>query len=132
MMKPCACKCRCSRDRVPDCNDLCERCWLAWCEASEKHQPVADRSYLGTYGVTGLWTWWIANHASHMLAEPAAHFLREPERIPICPASGLAPHSMVRRPGAWKCYQHDPWVVQPIPEKLTRAPAVTVPLKETA
>jgi len=66
----CACRCDCAGSRDPDCNDLCRRCWGEWCRASEQHQPIADRSYFGTFGLRGLWTPWLMNVASEVLAQP--------------------------------------------------------------
>ena len=67
----CACICRCRFGAaVPDCDGLCEGCWREWGEGSADHGPVADASYLGTYGIGGIWTGWLISiGAGHIVAE---------------------------------------------------------------
>ncbi len=122
----CACICRCGFFRAADCNDLCESCWRSWCLAEPEHAPVADRSYMGVYGITGVWTGWMMSRgAGHLVAEPAS-FLQSREVAPECPRFPC-PYRMVRRPGAWKCYRHgEEPVVTPIVERVPRSPRVKV------
>jgi hypothetical protein len=119
-MTGCICKCGCGRERVPDCNNLCERCWRQWCEGSEKHSPIADNSYMGTYGITNPWTGWIMGQAPHLVAETPAMLLR-PEAPPRCPECGADMH---RRIGAWKCYHHEEPVIVPETLDLPCSPRV--------
>jgi hypothetical protein len=119
----CACRCWCTRARHPDCDTLCETCWREWCQGSQKHAPRADSSYMGTYGLTNIWTGWLISQAPELAAQtPAA--LRTPEVTPRCPSP--CGWRMIRRPGAWKCYQHDPPVVIPDKLHLPHSPAITV------
>ena len=123
--RSCACKCRCGLTRARDCNDLCAECWSDWCLGSEKHAPVADRSYMGTYGITGAWAGrMMSRGASQLLAEPAA-FLQRPEVAPPCPSG--CDNRMVRRLGTWKCYRHPEPVVIQIEDRFPRSPQVSVP-----
>lgn len=119
----CACICGCADVRARDCNDLCVECWRSWCLANPEHAPIADRSYMGTYGVTGLWLGWLMSRAPHLAAEPAG-FLMQREVAPVC---RQCPYRMVRRPGAWKCYRHgEEPVVVVINERFPRSPQVSV------
>lgn len=104
----CACKCACLAYRVDGANGLCSDCWREWNTGSRDHEPVADNSYMGTYGIAGVWTGWlISQGAGHLVAEsPAA--LQGGEYPPTCPS---CPYKMVSRPGAWKCYRHDEPIV---------------------
>ena len=126
MSELCACICGCADIRAPDCSDLCAECWRAWCVADPKHAPVADSSYMGTYGITGVWAGWlISRGAGHLMAEPAGFFQRA-EIAPTCPIHQCS-YRMVRRPGAWKCYRHgaEP-VTIPVPERFPRSPQMRV------
>jgi len=121
----CACRCVCAQDREAGCNDLCARCWREWCTAEKdyaKHAPIADRSYLGTFGMTGCWTSWILNRASELLARPLSEWTQA-EVAPKCPAERpylVCGEPMVRRPGKWACYHHQPPVViNDVPEAPT-------------
>ena len=124
MSEQCACICGCVEARGDDCNDLCAECWRSWCLVDQKHTPVADRSYMGTYGITGVWAGWlISRGVGHLIAEPAGFFQRA-ESHPVCPE---CEYRMVRRPAAWKCYRHgDDPVVLPITERFPRSPQVRV------
>ena len=122
MSARCACRCDCAGSRDPDCNDLCRRCWGEWCRASEQHQPIADRSYFGTFGLRGLWTPWLLNMASEVLAQPVSYLLSG-QAPPPCPQCGAM---MLARPGAFKCYRHEPWAVIRDTSALTRSPDVDV------
>lgn len=122
----CACVCSCGDYRARDCSDLCEPCWRLWCIADGGHGPIADRSYMGTYGITGVWTGWMMScGAGHLVAEPAS-FLQTREVAPMCPVFGCN-NRMLRRPGVWKCYRHgeEPIVIV-ITEQFPRAPQVSV------
>ena len=112
-----ACACKCGA-RLPegrgclirvrkDQNNLCQFCWLEWCQGAEGHAPIADNSYLGTYGLRNIWTGWIIGQAPELIAETPEALLRpeSPRRCPGCP------EQMVRRPGGWKCYHHEPPLV---------------------
>ena len=124
----CACRCRCLNNRVDDADGLCAKCWQEWCHASEDHAPVADASYLGTYGITGIWTGWLISRAAHLVAETPAK-LHSGEYPPMCSRSHPdGGHQMVSRLGAWKCYRHDDDVVVPKVTRLPRAPAIDVVL----
>lgn len=107
---------------MDDAEGLCAECWTDWCRGSEHHGPVADASYLGTYGITGIWTGWLISRAAHLVAETPAK-LQSGEYPPMCPAGD---HRMVSRLGAWKCYRHDDDVVVPKVTRLPRAPKVDV------
>lgn len=130
LLKPsdCACTCCCCRDRLQDGNGLCDRCWTEWCQASTEHAPVADNSYLGTYGITGLWTGWLISRGEGHVVGEGADFLQRYEWAK-CPAP-FCEQRMVRRPGAWKCYRHKEPVVVVVPDRLPRSPRVKVPLGE--
>lgn len=79
-----------------------------------------DRSYIGTYGITGVWAGWLMSRgASYLLAEPPSS-LQRAEVAPICRCG----NRMVRRPGVWKCYRHAKPIVVVIAERLPRAPQV--------
>lgn len=118
----CDCRCLCSWSRIERTGGLCENCWGEWARFSTEHGPIADGSYLATYGITGIWSGWIMAHAAEILAEtPAA--LQEVERRPRCPSCEM---SMVLRADGWKCYRHDELVVVPIVPRLPRSPALTV------
>lgn len=121
-MATCACKCGCSRNRMPDANDLCAGCWREWCRAEASHSPTADRSYLGTYGMTNPWTWWIAGRASHLLAEPPSAWMTR-EVAPRCSDCG---ELMVRRPGMWKCYRHLEPLMVVERDRFQRSPHLSV------
>lgn len=120
----CVCRCRCGRDQQSDMDGLCAVCWRAWSKASEKHQPIADRSYLGVYGLTNPWAPWVMNRASHLLAKRAKDW-RVAEVAPRCP-NAMCGMTMVRRPGAWKCYHHDPPIETPEALELPRSPVANV------
>lgn len=120
----CACRCGCPCSRDQDCDGLCEECWLEWCQGSESHAPIADNSYLGTYGVGNIWTGWLISQVPHLVAErPEALLRREaPRRCPGCD------QQMARRPGTWKCYNpcHQQPVVILEEVKFPRAPNIKV------
>jgi len=121
----CTCRCVCGQDRAAGCNDLCVRCWREWARASEKHQPEADRSYMATYGITNVWTAWIANQgASEMLALPIGRW-HQREGWRSCP-DVFCRKPMARRPGGWRCYRHAEPVVIAERMELERAPDVDV------
>ena len=128
MSDGCNCTCRCPLPRTPDCNDLCDDCWRAWCVGSKEHQPIADRSYMGVYGITSPWVGWLIGRAPELIAEPAG-FLQHTEVAPGCPGPYCA-QRMVRRPGAWKCYQHDPPHVIRVPIHFPGTPKAKVRLLE--
>jgi hypothetical protein len=116
----CSCKCACFHNPEPHCYGLCEPCFLDWCEASDAHAPIADNSYLGTYGINNIWTGWLISRAPDLVAE-TPHALLRPEPTPACP---LCREPMARRPGAWKCYNpahHEPVVILERPN-LPRSP----------
>ncbi len=121
MNNRCACICSCGDFRARDCSDLCADCWRLWCVASKDHAPIANRSYIGTYGITGVWLAWLMGRAPHLVAEPAG-FLMRAEVAPHCHCGAL----MVRRPGAWKCYRHEEPVVSSIAERFPRSPQLGV------
>lgn len=111
MTRDCACACTCSGSPARGCDDLCTRCWRAWCEplakkANAKHRPATgrDRSYLGTYGLTGIFTTWLLNRRSQMLEFPISYW-QTPEVPPRCPGVDVehpCGQIMRRRPDAWK------------------------------
>ena len=125
-MRPesCACACHCFGPRLQD--GLCESCWREWGLGSADHGPVADSSYLGTYGLAGnIWTGWLISiGAGHIVAEHPGFISRYvvPEK---CPDSHCGA-SMVARPGAWKCYRHEEAIVVPMVVKLPRSPDLQV------
>lgn len=120
----CSCKCGCFGDPAENCDGLCKRCWLEWCQGSESHAPLQPNSYLDTYGIGNIWTGWVISQAPELVAQTPKALLR-PESPRSCPECG---QQMVRRPGAWKCYplRHEETVV--IPEKivLPRSPSIKV------
>ena len=128
MSARCACRCDCPLPREVNTNDLCRRCWGEWCRASEQHRPIADRSYFGTFGLRGLWTPWLMNVASEVLAQPLSHLLTM--TAPKCPhvleSGAVCGAMMLARPGAFKCYRHEPWAVIRDTSALTRSPDVDV------
>jgi hypothetical protein len=118
----CACICSCGDYRARDYSDLCANCWRLWCLAEGGHGPVADRSYMGTYGMTGPWLAWLLNRAPHLVAEPAS-FLQRRQMAPNCHCG----YPMVARPGAWKCYRHgEEPVVLVVQERFPRSPQASV------
>lgn len=71
--------------------------------------PAGDRSYLGHYGLIGNpWAVWLLGRQSEMLADDARLFSRSRIVPPDCPQHGLASVPMHWRPGAFKCYYHEP------------------------
>ena len=128
----CACKCNCYRSREPHCDNLCQRCWGEWCQASEKHAPAADSSYMGTFGIGNIWTGWLISQKPELVAE-GADVLQRYETPPRCPdPRGEHPGSnspMSRRPGCWKCYRlehgEEPVVVME-EVRLPRSPRLAV------
>lgn len=124
MSDRCNCACGCAGSNVPDSNDLCRRCWRAWCEGSAKHRPIVDRSYMGVYGLMSPWTGWLIGRAPELVAEPTG-FLQRREVAPRCPGV-FCSQTMVRRPGAWKCYHHDPPRVIRVPIHLPGTPQARV------
>lgn len=96
----CSCKCRCYYDPAQHCHGICKECFLQWSTGSDTHAPAADNSYLGTYGLTNIWTGWIISKSPELAADTPAALLR-PKTPPHCP---LCDDPMARRPGAWKCY----------------------------
>lgn len=127
MNRLCACRCQHFAEREPSCNDLCAACWTEWCQASKKHQPIADRSYLGTFGITSAWIGWISNTAGHLLAMPVSEWNKR-EVGPRCP-DVYCRAMMVRRPGAWKCYRHGSPIVTQERDTMPGTPDVKVKLK---
>lgn len=120
MTRP-TCACRCGDEAEPLADGLCESCWREWCGGSTRHQPIADRSYMGVYGLMGLWTGWlIGQGAGEIVAQPPT-YLQRPETPPLCPKCG---ERMVRRPSTWKCYRHDEPVVMRADIPLPRSPHV--------
>lgn len=121
-MSRCACRCECAWGAASDCNDLCEGCWRSWCLGSEDHAPLADRSYVGVYGITGVWSGWLLSRGASALLAESATDLQRSEIGPLCGCG----NRMVRRPAAWKCYRHKEPVVVVIEEWLPRSPALVV------
>jgi len=122
----CACICRCRfGGPADDCDGLCEGCWREWGQGSADHGPVADASYLGTYGIGGVWTGWLLSvGASHIVAEHPG-FISRYVVPPKCPD----PHcraAMVARPGAWKCYRHPEAIVKPMEIAFPKSPRLKV------
>lgn len=93
------------------------------------HEPIADRSYLGMFGLRGLFTGWIMNRASQLLAFPGLTQWSAPPP-PKCPHwdGGRCGLTMLWRPGAYKCFHHDPPEVIPIAEPMPVSPQVSTPL----
>jgi hypothetical protein len=118
----CACRCGCPRGPAQRCNGLCERCWLEWCQGSETHAPLANSSYMGTYGLGNIWTGWLISKAPELIAETPEALLR-PEAARRCPSCG---QQMSRRPGGWKCYRHEPPIVILEEVRLPRSPQIDV------
>jgi hypothetical protein len=137
--RECACACNCANTPSTGCDDLCAKCWQAWCDplakkANAKHRPGVgrDRSYLGTYGLTGIFTNWLLNRRSQLLEFPISYWTT-PEVPPRCPGDGRpCGQVMRRRDAAWKCYHHTPWIAIPIPEPMPALPHVapTIPVAE--
>ena len=126
----CVCGCGCGGDETKDA--LCGSCWFKWCRGEGKHSP-RDGSYVATYGLTNVWTGWLISrgYAEIVALPPSAMF--KPERAPRCPAcvKEAVDIRMVRRPGGWKCYHHDPPAVVADRLDLPRTPRANVlPRKE--
>ncbi len=81
--------------------------------------PDAGASYLGTYGF-GVWSVWLMNRASELLAETPTAMLRG-QPAPMCPVPDCR-HRMLRLPGVWKCYRHEEVVRVPVRFKPSPAP----------
>ncbi len=74
---------------VRGCDNLCEDCWRAWCLMDDWHGPYADSSYLGVYGVGGIWTAWLINNGgSHLMELPPRYWFDplEDDEDPTAPA----------------------------------------------
>ncbi|MBF8255102.1 MAG: hypothetical protein HW375_9 [Anaerolineales bacterium] len=124
----CVCRCRCGRTPDTDGDGMCLLCWQSWNApldiAEQKHQPIADRSYLGTFGLTGIWTPWLMNVAGHLLAARAAEF-GGAAPVPKCPGMVFGfrcREPMAYRADGWKCYRHTPPVVVKFGDGLSRVP----------
>lgn len=120
----CSCACACLHTPHPHSYGLCQDCLLQWCQGSDSHAPATDNSYLGTYGITNIWTGWLISQAPHLVAETPAALLR-PGATPRCP-DFLCGAPMVRRLGAWKCYHHEKPVVLLEEVTLPRSPTIKV------
>lgn len=120
-MNECICRCRCGRVPDADADGLCLRCWQAWQAPGDgpEHAPIADRSYLGTFGLSGIWTPWLMNRAEGRflgMHPSVVHDTPPPENCPKCK------NPMVFRAEGWKCYRHEPWIVIKHPDNLPRVP----------
>ena len=80
-----------------------------------------DPSYLSTYGVTNPWTCWLLAQQSELVAEDAASFSVSNVAAPKCPKPRCR-QRMSWRPGAYKCYRHDPPIVIAVEATLPVAP----------
>jgi hypothetical protein len=75
-------------------------------------QPVsnADSTYLGAYGLRNPWAVWLLNRYADSLSRTPQR-LAVDERPPRCPAvegGQRCGEPMRSRPGAWRCYLHEP------------------------
>ncbi len=82
-----------------------------------------DPSYLDTYGITNPWSVWLLNRHPEQLADDAAAFSESRVIPPGCPR---CPNRMEWRPGAFKCYLHDPPSEIPIKHEYAKAPRLDV------
>jgi len=68
------------------------------------------------------------NVASEVLAQPVSYLLSG--QVPKCPhvleSGAICGATMLARPGAFKCYRHEPWAVIRDTSALTRSPDVDV------
>ncbi len=84
--------------------------------------PAGDRSYLGHYGLVGnAWAVWLLAQQSEMLADDASLFSKGRIVPPDC-LKHFARVPMHWRPGAFKCYQHEPPFEIRIEPRIERAP----------
>ncbi len=84
-----------------------------------------DPSYLSTYGITNPWAVWLLGKQPEMLSEDARSFSQSDIAPPYCPQH-FAQIRMHWRPGAYKCYFHEPPFEIAIEHEYDKAPKLNV------